>query len=36
MHTPHNIINHTHAKILVSAIERQVSWGDTDDEVVDR
>jgi hypothetical protein len=25
-HTPHNIIEHTHAKILVSALERQVSY----------
>jgi hypothetical protein len=24
-HTPHNIIEHTHAKILVSAIGHQVS-----------
>ena len=25
----------TQAKILVSAVERQVSWGDTNGEVVD-
>jgi hypothetical protein len=34
-HEPRNIIEHTHAKLLVSALERQVSWGDTNDEVVD-
>ena len=34
MHTPHNTIEHTHAKILVSALERRVSWGDTAGEVV--
>jgi hypothetical protein len=28
-------IEHTHAKILVSALELLVSWGDTNDEVVD-
>ena len=33
--TPHNTIEHTHAKILVSALERQVSLGDTNDEVLD-
>ena len=33
-HTPQNTIEHTHAKTLVSALEHQVSWGDTyDDEV---
>jgi L-lactate utilization protein LutB len=31
-----NIIEHTHAKILVNASECQVSRGDTNDEVVDR
>ena len=31
MHAPHNT---AHAKILVSALERQVSWGDNYDEVV--
>ena len=30
-YTSHTIIEHTHAKILVSALECQVSWG----EVVD-
>ena len=35
MHKPHNTIEHTRAKILVSALERQVSWGDIDDKVVD-
>ena len=34
MHAPHNNIEHTRAKILVSALERQVSWGDTYGEVV--
>ena len=29
-----NIIEHTHAKIVISALERQESWGDTNDEVV--
>ena len=29
-----NTIEHTQAKILVSPRERQVSWGDTYDEVV--
>ena len=33
-HTPHNVIEHTHAEILVSALERQVSWDDTYGEVV--
>ena len=33
--TPHNNIEHTHAKILLIAFERQVSWGDTNNEVVD-
>ena len=28
-HPPHNTIEHTHAKILVSALERQVSSDDT-------
>ena len=32
---PHNIIEHTHAKILVIALERQVSQGDTKAKVVD-
>jgi mannitol/fructose-specific phosphotransferase system IIA component (Ntr-type) len=35
MHTPHNIIEHTHSKILVIALERQVSWDDNIGEVVD-
>ena len=34
-HAPENIIEHTHATILVSAFEHQVSWGDTNGEVVD-
>jgi hypothetical protein len=29
MHTPHNTMERTHAKILVSTLEHQVSWGDT-------
>ena len=33
VHFNHNIIEHTHAKILGSALQRQVSWGDTNDEV---
>ena len=33
--TPHNTIGRTNAKILVSALDRQVSCGDTNDEVVD-
>ena len=36
MYTPQNTIEHTHAKILVSAIECQVSQGDTNSEVVGR
>jgi hypothetical protein len=32
---PHNTIAHTHAKILVGKLERQVSCGDTNDEIVD-
>ena len=35
MHTPHNIIEDTHAKMLVSTLEHQVSWGDADTAVVD-
>ena len=35
MHTPHYTIEHTHVKILVSALDCQVSWGDINDEVVD-
>jgi hypothetical protein len=31
----HNIIEHTRAKMLISVVERQVSWGGTNDEVVD-
>jgi hypothetical protein len=35
-HTTHNITTkQTHAKILVSTLECQVSWGDANDEVVD-
>ena len=34
--TPHNTIEHTHSKILISTLERQVSWGDINDEVVDQ
>jgi hypothetical protein len=30
-----NIGEHTHAKILVNALECQMSEGDTDDEVLD-
>jgi hypothetical protein len=32
----HNIIKHTHAKISVSTLECQISFGDTSGEVVDR
>ena len=35
MHTSHNIIEQTHANILVSTLECQVPWGDTNDEVID-
>ena len=36
MHTPHNTIKHTHAKISINTlIELQVSQGDTNGEVVD-
>ena len=31
---PHNTIGHTHAKILVNALERQVSRGDTYGELI--
>jgi hypothetical protein len=31
---PHNIIKHTHAKVLVSALEHQMSSSDTNGEVV--
>ena len=32
-HTPHNIIiEHYHAKLIVSTIERQVSWDNTNGE----
>jgi hypothetical protein len=34
-HTPHNTIGHTHAKMIVTALERQVSLGDTTGEVID-
>lgn len=34
-YTTHNIIENTHAKILVSAIDRQVSLGDIDGVVLD-
>jgi hypothetical protein len=34
-HPPHNNVEHTRAKILVSTLECQVSWRDTNDEVVD-
>ena len=30
-----HLIRHTHAKILVGALGRQVSQGDTNDEIVD-
>ena len=33
-HTSQNIIEHTHAKILASVLEHQVSWGDKNSEVV--
>ena len=32
--TPHNTIEHTHAKISLRTLERQVSQGDPNDEVV--
>ena len=35
MYTPHNNIEHTHVRLIVSALERQVSQGDTNGEVVD-
>lgn len=35
MHTPHNLIEYIHAKILVSILEGQGSWGDKIDKVVD-
>jgi hypothetical protein len=35
MHTPHNIIEPTQAMILLSALECQLSYGDTNGEVVD-
>jgi hypothetical protein len=34
MHTPHNIIEHSLAEILVSAFEHRVSRGNTNDEVL--
>ena len=34
MHVPHKTIEHTHAKILESALEHQVSGVDTHGEVV--
>ena len=34
-HAPHNTIEHTHAKLFISALGRQVSQGDTHGEVVD-
>ena len=34
MHTPHNIIEYTRVKILVCALECQVSWSVTDDGLV--
>ena len=33
--TPHNTIQYTHAKIVASALEYQVSWGNTIGEVVE-
>ena len=33
-HPPHNTIGNSHAKILVSALERQVSWDNIDGEFV--
>ena len=30
----HNTIDHTRAKMLISAVERQVSWSGINDEVV--
>ena len=35
IHTPHNTIEHNHAKILVGTLECQVSWDDTEGVVVD-
>ena len=32
MYTPHSTIEHTHVKILVSALKRQGSQGDTNGE----
>ena len=34
MYTSHNTIEYTHAKNLINALKRQVSWDDTNDEVV--
>jgi hypothetical protein len=34
-HTPHNAIENTHAKISISTLEHQVSWCDSNGEVVD-
>ena len=34
-HRFHNTIEHTYAKMLASALERHVLWGDTNAEVVD-
>ena len=36
MHTRHNTTTYTHAKILVNALKRQVSLGDTYGEVIGR
>lgn len=33
-HTPHNNIEHAHAKILVSALEHQMSRGEHNGEIV--
>ena len=34
-HTPQHILfGHAHAMVLISRLERQALWGDTDDEVV--
>ena len=35
MHAPINTIEHDHAKILISALERQASWSGNYGEVVD-
>ena len=35
MDTPHDTMKHAHAKLLISTLECQVSWGDTYHGVID-